>query len=312
MYLSHLVTCSHTVTHFHKSRSDINTIQGKYPIPANDGIPGHEGVAEVVSTGPEATLLHPGDRVVPLQPGLGTWRTHGVFPEDQWHRVSPDIPLEDAATMTINPGTALGMLEHFCDLREGDVIVQNGANSAVGECVIRIAKSRGVHTVNVVRDRPDWDSVVARLKTLGASVVATPENVREAAKATGLLKPRLALNCVGGESATVMAKMLADSGTLVTYGGMSLQPVTIPTPLLIFRDIRLRGFWISGNSPTARSVDAKRKMLDRISELVLSNTLKVECEAVQFVKWQQAFAPRPDGVPVRKKLLVMGDTAVRC
>ena len=33
---------------------------------------------------------------------------------------------------------------------------------------------------------------------------------------------------------------------LVTYGGMSLQPVTVPTSLLIFKDLRFRGFWLSG------------------------------------------------------------------
>ncbi len=34
--------------------------------------------------------------------------------------------------------------------------------------------------------------------------------------------------------------------TLVTYGAMSKQPLTIPAPLLIFKDLRLRGFWASG------------------------------------------------------------------
>ena len=35
-------------------------------------------------------------------------------------------------------------------------------------------------------------------------------------------------------------------GTMVTYGGMSLQPVTLPTSLFIFKDLTLRGFWLSG------------------------------------------------------------------
>ncbi len=35
------------------------------------------------------------------------------------------------------------------------------------------------------------------------------------------------------------------SGTLVTYGGMSMQPVSMPTSLLIFKDLRVRGFWMS-------------------------------------------------------------------
>jgi NADPH:quinone reductase-like Zn-dependent oxidoreductase len=33
----------------------------------------------------------------------------------------------------------------------GDVIIQNGANSAVGQSVIQLARLRGVKTINVVR-----------------------------------------------------------------------------------------------------------------------------------------------------------------
>lgn len=32
---------------------------------------------------------------------------------------------------------------------------------------------------------------------------------------------------------------------MVSYGGMSKQPVQVPTGTLIFNDISLRGFWIS-------------------------------------------------------------------
>ncbi len=42
-------------------------------------------------------------------------------------------------------------------------------------------------------------------------------------------QPRLALNCVGGRSSANILKHLSDHATAVTYGGMSRQPVTIPT-----------------------------------------------------------------------------------
>lgn len=45
------------------------------------------------------------------------------------------------------------MLEDFVKLKAGDVIVQNGANSAVGQSVIQLAKLRGVKTINIIRDR---------------------------------------------------------------------------------------------------------------------------------------------------------------
>lgn len=35
----------------------------------------------------------------------------------------------------------------------GDSVIQNAANSGVGQAVIQIATARGINTINVVRDR---------------------------------------------------------------------------------------------------------------------------------------------------------------
>lgn len=43
-----------------------------------------------------------------------------------------DIPAEYAATIGVNPCTAYRLLRDFETLREGDSIIQNGANSQVG------------------------------------------------------------------------------------------------------------------------------------------------------------------------------------
>ena len=56
---------------------------------------------------------------------------------------------------------------------------------------------------------------------------------------------KLALNCVGGQCATDLARALAPGGTMVTYGGMSKQPLSIPHDLLTYKQLNLRGFWIA-------------------------------------------------------------------
>ena len=38
----------------------------------------------------------------------------------------------------------------------GDTVIQNAANSGVGQAVIQIAAARGFTTINVVRDRLVW------------------------------------------------------------------------------------------------------------------------------------------------------------
>ena len=45
--------------------------------------------------------------------------------------------------LRINPPTALLLLTDIVDLRPGDWVIQNVANSAVGRLLIRLARARG-------------------------------------------------------------------------------------------------------------------------------------------------------------------------
>jgi NADPH:quinone reductase-like Zn-dependent oxidoreductase len=45
--------------------------------------------------------LKPGNRVVPLAPAAGTWRSGGVFRAADWHAVPPGLPDAAAATLCI-------------------------------------------------------------------------------------------------------------------------------------------------------------------------------------------------------------------
>ena len=55
----------------------------------------------------------------------------------------------------------------------------------------------------------------------------------------------MAFNAVGGDSALRLLKLLRESGTHITYGAMGRKPLTIPNGLLIFRNIQVRGLWVS-------------------------------------------------------------------
>ena len=48
-----------------------------------------------------------------------------------------------------------------------------------------------------------------------------------------------------GDSALRLMKLLRESGSHITYGAMGRKPLTIPNGLLIFRDIRVRGLWVT-------------------------------------------------------------------
>jgi trans-2-enoyl-CoA reductase len=135
------------------------------------------------------------------------------------------------------------MLHDFVSMRPGDWLIQNAANSGAGQCVIQIARELGYRTVNVVRRA----ELVEELRSLGGDVVVVDgETLREDVVAATERAPiRLALNAVGGENALRVAKCLASDGTMVTYGAMSMQPLSIPNGMLIFKNLCFTGFWVN-------------------------------------------------------------------
>ena len=223
--------------------ADLNSIEGKYPIkqplPAT---PGMEGAGVVIEIGSAVRALAVGTQVI-LPHSFGTWREMAVIAADKLVAVPSEIGPIQAAMLKVNPLTAWRMIHDFVSLQPGDWLIQNAANSGAGQCVIQIAQDLGYKTVNVVR-RPE---LVDELRSLGGDVVLVDgEQLRdEVAAATGKAPIRLALNAVGGENALRVAKCLASDGTMVTYGAMSLEPLSVPNGMFIFKNLRFTGFWVN-------------------------------------------------------------------
>uniref|UniRef100_A0A6M2DJZ0 Enoyl-[acyl-carrier-protein] reductase, mitochondrial n=1 Tax=Xenopsylla cheopis TaxID=163159 RepID=A0A6M2DJZ0_XENCH len=256
--------------------ADINTIQGKYPVrPPLPSVPGNEGVAKVLRIGTNVKSVKEGDRVVPLSSGLGTWQSHAVYRADQLLQIPSDLGVVEAATLTVNPCTAYRMLRDFKDLKAGDCVIQNGANSACGQNVIQLCKIWGIQNVAIVRDRPEIDQLKEFLTKMGATLVLTEQELRVTTmfKEKKLPRPTLALNCVGGKIALEMVRHLEHGAVMVTYGGMSREPVTIPTSALIFKDLAVKGFWMTHWSKTNNDSPQKIAMFNEIIDYMRSGKL---------------------------------------
>ncbi|XP_033925317.1 enoyl-[acyl-carrier-protein] reductase, mitochondrial [Melopsittacus undulatus] len=291
--------------------ADINMIQGTYatlsPLPA---VGGNEGVGEVLEVGSRVAALKAGDWVIPATSGLGTWRTQGVFPEQMLLKVPRDIPMLCAATLSVNPCTAYRMLADFETLAPGDSVIQNAANSGVGQAVIQIAKASGIKTINVVRDRPDLPKLVERLTALGADHVITEDMLRKPEMKDvfkSIPKPRLALNCVGGKSTTEMLRHLQPKGTMVTYGGMAKQPVMVPVSAFIFRDVRLRGFWMTQwRKEHEQDQHSVATMMDALCQLIRRGQLTAPaCTQVPLQDYQEALEAAMKPFTSSKQILLL-------
>ena len=255
--------------------ADINRLEGKYPIRSSlPAIAGNEGIGIIAEIGSAVSNLHVGQPVISLD-RVGNWCEAYVADAKSLIPLPDNIPLEQAAMLSVNPPTAWRMLEAFADLKQGDWVIQNAANSGVGRAVIQIARLRGLKTVNVVR-RAD---LIPELEAESADVVVTDEIPlsKQIRDLIGNADAPLGLNAVGGESAREIAKSLSDRGTLVTYGAMGLQPLQMSNSLLIFKDLCFRGFWINA---WYKSADTREihEMFDQLIPLVTSGKLTVPIE----------------------------------
>ncbi|XP_061177201.1 enoyl-[acyl-carrier-protein] reductase, mitochondrial-like [Saccostrea echinata] len=295
--------------------SDINMIEGTYHmLPELPAVCGNEGVGEVLEVGKGVSSFCPGDWVIPAGTGFGTWRTFAVSTQDMLRKVPNDVPAISAATIMVNPCTAYRMLKDFVCLHEGDIVIQNGANSAVGQSVIQIAKEWGYKTINVVRNRPDFDQLAEYLKGLGATHVVTEEFSRSH-QMRDLIKsmpcpPKLAFNTVGGDSATNLLKHLDSKGVMVTYGGMSKKPVVVSTGALIFKRVRLTGYWNAKWVQENKENPELVRMFDDLFDLVRERKLlPPSSETFSLSDFKLAVKSSLEGYKGSKKIFLMDDSS---
>lgn len=229
--------------------ADLLMIQGRYAnIPSLPIIPGYDGVGVIEQIGPAVQNLKIGDHVISPR-RLGAWCEGYITTETELIAVPKEIPNEQAALLSVNPPTAWRMLHDFVELKKGDWIIQNAANSMVGRSVISFAKAKGWKTINIVR-RPE---LINELLKIGGDIVilGEPEEYKKLE-----VKPKLGLNAVGGSSARNIANTLDYQGHLITYGALSGEPVQIDNGSLIYNNIQVQGFW-----RTAWMKQAKREQI---------------------------------------------------
>lgn len=268
--------------------------------------------------------------MIPREVGFGTWRTHVEVDERSVVRVDPTgLTPAQVAAVSVNPVTAWRLLEGFVELRGKDGekgnswVVLNGANSAVGRAVLQFARRWGIPSLAIVRGR-DGDAGVALQKELcdlGATQVVTAEEARAPGFVgqvhqwtNGGQEPvRLGLNCVGGQDADAMSRILSPGGCMVTYGAMSRQPMRVGASGLIFRDLSHRGFWVSRWA--AEHPEEKLRVVGEILDLMRRGEFTAGPTAEVRWDWNttqevlvEALSGTLEGYRKGKGMFVFGDT----
>ncbi|OUS43682.1 hypothetical protein BE221DRAFT_208497 [Ostreococcus tauri] len=232
--------------------SDVNAIEGTYPgARAPPRVPGAEGVGEITEAGPAS------GRMV-----VRRWNVakRGGASAKMFDVIDRDVPVHEAAMITVNPCTAWRLLEDS-GAREGETVVVNAATSGVGRALLQLARGRGIRTIAMCRPRESavaTEEAYESLRADGADVVLADtdstrlrldERTRELAS-----RARFGFNAVGGHSAQIMLRLLqprADrSSDEIETGGAgrldmlarvsdAIRSGTLRTPLDRVRDVPL-------------------------------------------------------------------------
>lgn len=194
---------------------------------------GIEGAGRVVQAGPDSRL-RPGTLVA--IPRGGTWSERLALGDDEVLPLPEGVDPEQAAMLSVNPFTAVGLVE---GLAAGTTIALNAGTSAISRLVLAVCRRRGLRAVAVVRDARAEEAVRAAGAT---AVVVDGEDLsarlRQAAGAPILR----ALDAVAGEASGRLFDAVAEGGELVVYGLLGSDRVDLPAVNLVFRDVTVRGY----------------------------------------------------------------------
>jgi trans-2-enoyl-CoA reductase len=264
--------------------ADLLIIEGRYAtrpsLPAQLGI---EGAGRIAAVGSGVTDLAQGDLVMSL--GRANWAQQVKLPADQVVKAPAGVDVRQLAMLKANPASAQLMLTRYEDLKPGDWVLQNAANSGVGVGVVRLAKVMGLRTVNVVRRT----APIGMLTDLGAdAVVLDGEGLAgRVAESTGGGAVRLALDAIAGDAVQRLAECLAEGGTVVNYGMLSGEPCRIGAEQTVFRGITLTGFWLAKALREMPAEEVKRLYGELLGHLA-AGRLGVEVEAAYPLAQVQA------------------------
>lgn len=280
--------------------ADLAMMAGRYgTLPKLPSTIGMEAVGVVSAVGKTVRHLAVGDRVVLL--ANNNWSERRKVPATTVHKVPEDISMLQLAMLKVNPGTAFLLLTHLGKLSPGDWVLQSAPLGTVGECVIQMAKSRGIRTVNLVRDQEEKCRVL--MAGGDAAVELGPEIRARVKKAIGRDVLTTAFDAVGGDGVAQIAECLCENGTIINYGMLSGEPCVIAPEQVIFRGISLVGFWLS-KVLNRLTYEDRTAMFDSVCEMVQTGTLRMSVDSCYRIEDIEAALQKAERPGRRGKVMV--------
>jgi NADPH:quinone reductase-like Zn-dependent oxidoreductase len=253
--------------------ADLLVLTGRHVVqPVFPAAVGIEGAGRIAALGSSVEQLHVGDLVA--VPFGGTWAEFMLMKARDVLPVPGDLDPLQVAMLSVNPVTAAALLE---GLSPGDWVIQNAANSAVGQLVIRLAAHRGIHTINLVRRA----ELMPALQALGADAVLVGENSlreRVMAAAPGA-NIRRGLDAVAGDATGRLYDCIGEEGELISYGLLNSDQIILDAAKVVFGSVTLKGY---SRLRSLRTMGAQRAnaITRELTDLMRSGLIHSDIEQV--------------------------------
>jgi NADPH:quinone reductase-like Zn-dependent oxidoreductase len=260
--------------------SDLLLLQGKYgALKKLPSVPGWEGAGTVVASGGGLLprWLH-GKRVAGVlrDDRDGTWAEYFVAKASDCIVLNNAVTFDQAASLIINPFTAVGLME---TARRGGhrAAIQTAAASQLGRMIISLAADANYPLINIVRR----EGQVELLKSRGAEHVldsSSNDFVLQLKSLSKQLKATVAFEAIGGDMTGMLINVMPRGSAVYLYGALSEEPCGRIDPVeLIFNHKSLHGFYL-GNWLRRRGLISALRTARRVQNLVLSGRIETKVQ----------------------------------
>jgi NADPH:quinone reductase-like Zn-dependent oxidoreductase len=255
--------------------SDLLLLQGKYgTLKTLPTVPGWEGAGTVVATG--GGLLGRwlmGKRVACAirSDRDGTWAEYVVANADNCIPLKAAVPMQQGASLIINPITAMGLLDTARRAGHRAAVHTAGA-SQLGRMMIAMAADMDYPLINIVRR----EEQVALLKSLGATHVLNSSVEGFAKEFESLCKQLNAtavFEAIAGDMTGTVINAMPPGSSAYVYGALSQDACGHIDPIqLVFHKKTVTGFYL-GNWLDSRSAIGVLRTAGRIQRMIIDGRI---------------------------------------
>jgi NADPH2:quinone reductase len=171
----------------------------------------------------------------------GAYAEKVLVNKDKMFEVPDGVSEQEALSVMFQGTTAYGIIKYICGIKPGDLVLINGASSAVGMIMIQLCKIYGAKVIGITSSTKKIEFV----KSLGADFVClnSMSDIRNLIKVIGS-RPDFIIESYGGKSFMDYYSLLNPGGHICSYGSSSRENLPSINLRELLKDSKIvSGFW---------------------------------------------------------------------